>query len=141
MPRITDATGTHIPDATWTKRVIEWQEIGAEAIWSDALANPIEMSMMRDVAIRGVKVMFRSYVAAGGPAIGHMETPDTWWDHWKVEHPRLTSWLVWLIPPHFRYVEYEFFARICPHLLQPVGGEGECQHVLWVSDAATPTDD
>ena len=79
--------------------------------------------------------MFRSYVAAGGPSIGHMEVADTWWDQWKEEHPRLSRYLR---PPTFRYVEHKFFGRICPHLPHPAG---ERDHILWVSDAATPTDD
>ena len=124
-----------IPDATWTERVLQWQEIGAQAIWTDTLANAIEWEMMRDVAIRGVRVMFRSYVAVGGPSVGHMETPATWWDHWKIDHPRLARYLR---PASFRYEEHKFFGRICPHLPHPAG---ERDHILWVSDAATPTDD
>lgn len=131
----------YVPKPTYTegKRKFEWQEIGVQAIWTDTLANPIEMSMMRDVAIRGVRVMFNSYVAAGGPVIGHMETPATWWDHWKVEHPRISKYLR---SPTFRYEEHEFFARVCPHLPRPFR---ESEHTAWVSDrvpdATTNTDD
>ena len=138
----------YVTDPLWTKPVITdeqlrkfiWQEIGAQILHTDTLASPVEMSIMRDASIRGVRLMFRSYVAAGGPSIGHMEVADTWWDQWKEEHPRLSRYLR---PPTFRYVEHKFFARICPHLPRAPGSGGE--HEFWVSDrvpdASTPTDD
>jgi hypothetical protein len=99
------------------------------------------MTMMRDVAIRGIRVMFRSYVAVGGPQVGHMETPATWWDHWKVEHPRITEFMspIWS-GPTFRYEEHEFFARMCPHM-EYSDRVGNPEHYLWVGDAAAPSDD
>ena len=134
------APSFYITDPMWSKRVLQWQEIGAQAVWTDTLANPIEMEMMRDVAVRGVRVMFRSYVAAGGPQVGHMETPDTWWDHWKEEHPRILAFFSPLMgSPVFKYEEHKFFARMCPHLYHGAGVDGK--HEYWVSDAATPTDD